>query len=116
MMDQTRRPGTVATPAAARQNRRAPLWHIVLLNDDQHTYDYVVEMLGELFHYDPLTGYRMACEVDGVGWVIVETTVLERAEFKRDQIHEYGRDWRLAHSAGPMRAVLEPAMSEDRDR
>ncbi len=115
-MEQPAGPGTVATPAAARKVRRAPLWHIVLLDDDQHTYEYVVEMLGELFHHDPLTGYRMACEVDGVGWAIVETTVLERAEFKQDQIHAYGRDWRLAHSASSMRAVLEPATSETPDR
>lgn len=54
----------------------------------------------------------MACEVDTSGRVIVETTVLERAEFKRDQIGAYGPDWRLAKSHGSMRARLERAMAE----
>ena len=111
-MDTRHELGTAVTPAAALQTRRTPLWHIVLLDDDDHTYDYVVEMLGELFHIDPLAGYRMAQEVDTTGWVIVETTVLERAEFKRDQIHAYGRDWRVVRSLGPMRAVLESATGE----
>jgi ATP-dependent Clp protease adaptor protein ClpS len=114
-MDTRRQPGTAVTPDVARQTRRTPLWHVVLLDDDDHTYDYVVEMLGELFHYDPLVGYRMAEEVDATGWVIVETTVLERAEFKRDQIHAYGHDWRLARSEGSMRAVLEPATCDTTD-
>jgi len=29
--------------------RHAPLYHVVLLDDDEHTYDYVIEMLERLF-------------------------------------------------------------------
>jgi len=101
---------TAAAPLAARpQPRPAPLWHVVLLDDDEHTYAYVIEMLGRLFGHSPETAYRMACEVDTTGRVIVETTVLERAEFKQQQIHAYGPDWRLERSRGSMRAILEPA-------
>ncbi|RMF85169.1 MAG: ATP-dependent Clp protease adaptor ClpS, partial [Planctomycetota bacterium] len=57
--------------------RRAPLWHVVLLDDDDHTYEYVIEMLMKLFHHTPERAYEMACEVDSTGRVIVETTVLE---------------------------------------
>ena len=94
--------------------RQTPLWNIVLLDDDDHTYDYVVEMLCKLFRLDAESAYRMACDVDNGGCVVVETTVLERAEFKRDQIHAYGRDWRLMHSVSSMRARLEPAPSSSR--
>ncbi|MGD8451431.1 MAG: ATP-dependent Clp protease adaptor ClpS [Phycisphaerae bacterium] len=108
-MDDGRIASVELLPQQAPKVRQTPLWHIVLLDDDEHTYDYVMEMLTKLFRHDADTAYRMACEVDSTGRVVVETTVLERAEFKRDQIHAYGKDWRLAYSPGSMRATLEPA-------
>ena len=94
---------------AQPEPRTAPLWHVVLLNDDDHTYAYVIEMLGKLFGHGQETAYRMAREVDTTGRVIVATLVFERAEFKQQQIHAYGPDPRITHCRGSMRAVLEPA-------
>ena len=51
----------------------------------------------------------MAQEVDTAGRVIVQTMMLEPAEFKRDQVHAYGPDWRIERCAGSMSARLEPA-------
>ena len=89
--------------------RIAPLWHVVLLDDDDHTYDYVIELLERVFGYRESVGYSMACEVDNTGRVICATLPLEHAEVKRDQIHAYGPDYRLAICQGSMTAVLEPA-------
>jgi len=86
-----------------------PRYHVVLLDDNDHTYEYVIEMLVHLFSHSSSKAYDMACTVDQTGRVIVETTHKERAELKRDQIHNYGPDWRLAHSKGSMSAVIEPA-------
>jgi ATP-dependent Clp protease adaptor protein ClpS len=94
---------------AAPKPRTAPLWHVILLDDDDHTYEYVIEMLCKLFGHSQEIAYRMACEVDATGRVIVDTTMLERAEFKQQQIHGYGADWRIERCKGAMRAVLEPA-------
>lgn len=91
------------------RERLAPRWHVVLLDDDDHTYDYVIEMLMKLFSHDLDKAFKMACDVDKNGRVIVETTTLERAELKRDQIHAYGADWRLERCAGSMSAEIEPA-------
>jgi ATP-dependent Clp protease adaptor protein ClpS len=99
----------VLQPEQVTQTRPGRLWQVVLLDDDEHTYDYVIEMLVELFGYCVERAYQMACEVDATGSVVVETTTLERAEFKRDQIHAYGPDWRLERSGGSMRALLRPA-------
>lgn len=97
-------------PAVAKPRpRQAPLWHVILLDDDDHTYEYVIEMLGKLFHHPAEKAFQLAREVDTAGRVIVETSVLERAEFKRDQIHAYGPDPRSRRCAGSMSAVLEPA-------
>jgi len=86
-----------------------PQYHVVLLDDNDHTYDYVIEMLMALFGHSQETAYRMACEVDAKGRVIVETTYRERAGVKRDQIQSYGADWRMPNCRGSMSAKIEPA-------
>jgi ATP-dependent Clp protease adaptor protein ClpS len=92
---------------------RIPQYHVVLLDDNEHTYDYVIEMLVQIFRHSRATAFQMACEVDTMGRVIVETTTKERAELKRDQIHAYGPDWRIPHCQGSMSALIEPAGSDD---
>lgn len=86
-----------------------PLWHVILLNDDDHTYDYVIEMLQSIFGYDIEKGFKMACEVDQNGRVIVVTCHKELAELRQEQIHEYGPDPRSKGSKGSMRAEIQPA-------
>ncbi len=86
-----------------------PPYNLILLNDDDHTYEYVIHMLQKLFGYPPTRGFKMAQEVDSTGRVIVLTTTLERAEFKRDQIHAFGPDERLPRCKGSMSATIEPA-------
>jgi len=85
-----------------------PRYHVILLDDNDHTYEYVIEMLVQIFGHSSSMAYEMACTVDQAGRVIVETTHKERAELKQDQIHGYGPDWRLSHSKGSMSAVIEP--------
>lgn len=87
---------------------RVPMYHVVLLDDDDHSYDYVIEMLMELFGHSEATAYEMACEVDKHKRVVVATTYKERAEMKRDQIQSYGPDWRIPRCKGSMSAVIEP--------
>jgi len=86
-----------------------PLYHVILLNDEDHTYDYVVEMLEKIFGMSESTAFSHAVEVDTKGTTILITCELEKAELKRDQIHSYGPDWRLPRSLGSMAAVVEPA-------
>ncbi|MCS6971076.1 MAG: ATP-dependent Clp protease adaptor ClpS, partial [Planctomycetes bacterium] len=52
----------------------APRWHVVLLDDDDHTYEYVIEMLVKLFAKTPEDALRHAVEVDTTGRSIVDTT------------------------------------------
>jgi len=86
-----------------------PLYHVVLLDDDDHTYEYVIEMLTKLFGHSRAKAFRMAVKVDMSGRVIVDTTTKERAELKRDQIHAYGPDPRIPHCRGSMSALIESA-------
>lgn len=89
--------------------RNQPPYNVVLLDDDDHTYEYVVEMLVHIFGHSPQAAYLMAVEVDTLGRVIVLTTTLERAELERDRIHAYGADPRIARCKGSMSAIIEPS-------
>jgi ATP-dependent Clp protease adaptor protein ClpS len=102
-------PKTWTGPETSTSARLLPPYNVILLDDDHHTYEYVIEMLQALFGHSVQTSFRMALEVDTTGRVIVYTGPLEVAELKRDQIHAYGRDLRHPQCAGSMSAVIDPA-------
>lgn len=93
----------------AERDQMVPLYRVVLLDDNDHTYDYVIEMLQKIFIFPLDEAYRHAEEVDRCGRTVLITCELGEAEFARDQIHAYGPDWRLPRSKGSMAAVVEPA-------
>jgi len=103
-------PSPQTLPQEEQEVRRQPPYNVILLNDDDHTYEYVIRMLKELFAYPEEKGFQMADEVHRTGRVIVLTTTLEHAELKRDQIHAYGPDPLLDRCKGSMSSVIEPAM------
>ena len=100
---------TKPTRAEKTERKELPPFNVVLLNDDDHTYPYVVEMLHRLFGHSEKLAYQIARTVDNQGRAIVLTTHKERAEFKRDQIRGFGSDPRIASSNCSMAAVVEPA-------
>ena len=89
--------------------RRQPPYHVILMNDDDHSYAYVIEMLRELFSLPIEKGFLLAQEVDQKGRVIVCTTSMERAELKQEQIHAYGPDQLIPRCKGSMSAIIEPS-------
>ena len=86
-----------------------PQYNVVLIDDNDHTYDYVIEMLNAVFGHSKKTAFEMACEVDFAGRVIVFTASKEEAEQKKNQVLSYGPDWRLERSKSSMAAVVEVA-------
>lgn len=99
----------VAEPKKKRKSkpRRQPRYNVILWNDDDHSYDYVVEMMQKLFGHQREKGYLIAKEVDKSGKAICLTTTLEHAELKRDQIHAYGPDKLIERCKGSMSATIE---------
>ena len=92
-----------------QKTKRQPPYHVVLLNDDDHSFDYVIRMLKQLFGYPEPKGFLMASEVHEAGRVIVCTTSREHAELKQDQIHAFGPDPLIARCQGSMTAEIEAA-------
>lgn len=107
----------IAQPRAAKPKRkskpkRQPRYNVILWDDDDHTYDYVIELCITLFHKTPADGLLAATEVDLTGRVILLTTTKEHAELKQDQVHAYGRDLRMSQCKGSMTCSIEPAPGE----
>src|SRR5580765_5936181 len=93
---------------SVRLDDLTPAYNVVLLDDDDHTYDYVIEMLQKLFVFSLEQAYQHAVEVDTHGRTILLTCALPEAEFARDQVHAFGPDRRMPQSKGSMSAVVEP--------
>jgi ATP-dependent Clp protease adaptor protein ClpS len=91
-----------------RKPKRQPRYHVILWDDNDHSYDYVIRMMQELFGHSYERGYQIACDVDSQGRATCLTTTREHAELKRDQIHSYGKDRLIAHCAGSMSSSIEP--------
>ena len=91
------------------KTKQLPPYHVILHNDDDHTFEYVIHMMQRLFGHTIEKGFLIAKEVHEKGRVIVDTTSKERAELKRDQIHAFGPDPHLARCQGSMSASIEPA-------
>jgi len=95
-----------------RKPKRQPRYSVILWNDDDHTYAYVIVMLMELFGYPAEKGFQIAQSVDTQGRAVVITTTKEHAELKRDQIHAYGKDGMAEDCKGSMWATIEPVEEE----
>jgi ATP-dependent Clp protease adaptor protein ClpS len=92
--------------------KQQPRYQVILWNDDDHTYAYVIVMLMQVFGYPAEKGYQLAQEVDTQGRAIVLTTTKEHAELKRDQIHAFGKDGLVDGCKGSMWATIEPVPGE----
>lgn len=95
-----------------QETKRQPPYHVILLNDDDHSFDYVIAMMQQLFGHPVERGWQIADTVHHTGRAIVDTTSKERAELKRDQIHAFGADPGIPRCKGSMSAVIEPASDE----
>ena len=105
----TVRPIPGRTEESSAAPRLEPRYHLVLLDDDDHTYAYVIELLGRVFGYEREKAYALACLVDGEGRVTVETTSHEQVTRHQAQIHAFGPDPRIARCKGSMSAIVEQA-------
>lgn len=87
-----------------------PLWNVIILNDEEHSVEFVVQLLMELFGHDMEKSIALTIQIDREGSAIVDVTTKERAELKADQVKSKGRDPRMgSRSTGPLCCEIEPA-------
>lgn len=84
-------PQLETTVETTPETRLAPLYRVLIHNDDVTPMDFVVRILGEIFHlsWARSTQVMLTAHVKGVAHVITEP--LERAEFHVDQAKSLSR-------------------------
>ena len=91
------------------KQKRQPPYNVILLNDDDHSVEYVVSLCQKVFGYPVEKGLQIAEEVHFTNRCILWTGSLELAELKQEQIHSLGKDELVDRCQGSMSAILEPA-------
>jgi len=84
--------------------KRPRLFHVLLINDDYTTMEFVVHVLEAIFDRGPAEAYRIMMEVHTQGRGVCGAYTYEVAETKVATVHE------LARAEGfPLRAGIEEA-------
>jgi ATP-dependent Clp protease adaptor protein ClpS len=96
----------------ATKTQRQPPYNVVILNDEEHTFDYVIELLVKIFRHSLPTAQELTWRIHSTGRAIVYTTHKEKAELKRDQVLAWGPDPRMSVSKGPLGCYIEPAPTD----
>jgi ATP-dependent Clp protease adaptor protein ClpS len=99
-------PDTKTLPREKTHTRLLPPYHVIILNDDHHTVDFVVAVLRKALGYSAEHAYQLMLEAHETGRSIVWTGPKEVAELKCEQIQTFHQK-----PFGPLGCVIEPACS-----
>jgi len=92
------------------RTRRVPPYHVIIENDDHHSFEFVVETLMKALGCNPERAFQLTHLAHTSGRAIVWTGPKEVAELKHDQISSF-HEIRESDGAqlGPVSCVIEPA-------
>lgn len=104
-------PETTVAVAEDQETRtkKLPPYNVIILNDEEHTFEYVIELLTKLFRHPLPVAEALTWQIHNRGRAVVYTTHKEKAELKREQVVSYGADPRMKESKGPLGCYIEPA-------
>ena len=96
-------------PADAAKPKQQPPYAVVLFNDEEHTFQYVIETLMKVFGYPEEKSFTLALQAHNDGRSIVWSGSREVAELKRDQISSAGPDFYAVKKVDfPLGVIVEP--------
>jgi ATP-dependent Clp protease adaptor protein ClpS len=105
-------PAAESSPQEKRSSskpKKQPPYAVVVLNDELHTFNYVIETFMKVFGYPAEKCFQLATEIHIRGRSIVWSGSKEVAELKRDQIRSAGPDFYASKKvAFPLGVVIEP--------
>lgn len=102
-------PGTETLPkpktheATDTKSLRAPLWKVILHNDNQTSMDFVVWILMAFFGHDMEKSKKIMLEVHETGQGVAGVYAQEVAELKKDQVVSSARAQKF-----PLTVTIEP--------
>ena len=97
-------------PRQESQAKQLPPYHVIILNDELHSIEFVIHVLREVFKFSIEQAVLYTMEAHHKGRAIVWTGSKEVAELKAEQIatfHETRQQDGL--KLGPVGCVIEPA-------
>lgn len=104
------RPTPTLEPEVDARTRLLPPYNVILQNDDDHSMEFVVEVLRKVFGYELEKSFQMMLNAHETGCAVVWTGSKEVAELKAEQIstcHEFRE--RDKKDLGPLGVRIEPA-------
>ena len=96
-------------PVPETKQKKQPPYAVILHNDDDHTFQYVIDLLMKLFAYPLEKAFVLTTQVHTQGKSIVWSGTLELAELKRDQVRGFGPDFYATKKVEyPLGVTIEP--------
>jgi ATP-dependent Clp protease adaptor protein ClpS len=101
---------TRTTKREKSRTRRIPPYHVILENDDFHSFDFVMEVLQKALGFSEQRAFLLTEEAHNRGRAVVWTGSKEVAELKVEQIRTF-QEIRAADNRqlGPLGCYIEPA-------
>jgi ATP-dependent Clp protease adaptor protein ClpS len=92
------------------RTRRIPPYHVILLNDEHHSMEFVVEVLCKVLGCPVERAVQLMLEAHHSGRSVIWTGPREVAELKQEQVQTF-HETRPTDGAqlGPLGCVIEPA-------
>jgi ATP-dependent Clp protease adaptor protein ClpS len=87
-----------------------PPYHVIILNDDHHSFEFVIHVLREVFRHTVEQAFTLTKEAHDKGRAVVWTGNKEVAELKAEQVETFHETReRDGAKLGPLGCVIEPA-------
>ena len=96
-------------PATAREEAAGPRFHLILLSDDTHSYEYVIGLLQEEFGLPVEKAFALTRAIDENGRAVVFTGSRDEVDLMQYRVLIAGSDPALPTSTGPLRVLVEEA-------
>jgi ATP-dependent Clp protease adaptor protein ClpS len=91
------------------RTRQIPPYHVILENDDHHSFEFVVEVLRKALGFNEQKSFLLTSEAHTKGRAVVWTGTKEVAELKVEQIRSFHEIRLDGRKLGPLGVTIEPA-------
>lgn len=112
-MSQPSLPETIVTTKPKEKEetatRRIPPYHVILENDDYHSFEFVLEVLRKALGFNEQRALQVTTEAHTKGRAIAWTGSKEVAELKVEQIRSFHEIRVDGRKLGPLSVTIEPA-------
>jgi len=104
-------PETIVTtrPKESERTRRIPPYHVILENDELHSFEFVIEVLRKALGCNEQNAVKFTTEAHTKGRAVVWTGTREVAELKAEQIQSFHEIRADGRKLGPLGVIIEPA-------